>query len=142
MAQASKTTTQFLLDLAKTAASRRDRSRVLDGDICGQGLAMAATRNVLTDWSLLMRTLLRHRATWLAIAASLLIGGYAYATQCIPPQESLTLELVSVTEDGAPVSDRSAYSGRQFMLYPDFGSLTFEISSSGGANSLYEQYVR
>jgi len=86
---------------------------------------------------------LKQRGTCLAILASLLIGGYAYATQCLPPSEVLTLELVSVTEDGAPVTDRNAYANRRFTLYPDFGTLMFEIvQGNDGSGYVYEQYVR
>lgn len=86
----------------------------------------------------------KRKRTYLAILASLVIGGgTAYATTCLPPYESLTLELVSVTEDGAPVTDRSAYAQRVFALYPDFGALIFEIGSRDGSTANgYEHYQR
>lgn len=90
----------------------------------------------------------RRLKTPLAIAAglSILVGvgvGTAYATLCIPPYESLTLELVSVTEDGAPVSNRSAYDTRRFELIPEYGNLVFQIAPRDGmTNASYEYYQR
>lgn len=90
----------------------------------------------------------KRKQTPLAIVASLsiLVGvgvGTAYATVCIPPYESLTLELVGVTEEGAPVTNRTAYDTRRFELIPESGYLVFQIAPKDGmTNASYEYYQR
>ena len=61
---------------------------------------------------------MRRPIAWLLFGTIALVGGYAAARSCADVRaETAQLELVEVTEDGQPVTDRAAYAGATVRVH-------------------------